>query len=438
MKDAANPNQIDLTITGTGANNLPTRQSLTWATSTGNWDTSSTNWTGSVSGAGATFFNGESVTFPEPTANNSVVTISSTTAISPTGGTLAGVTPLSMTISNTSNAYTFTGGPITGTTSLIKSGAGLATLSTSNSYWNVHHRRNATTRAAGGTALGSGGVTLDTQGTLMTTTSNFTTSNALTVNAGGGTFAASTGTSTVSGAVNILPGGTFNKTETGMLNLTGGAVTAGTGSSVVNVSSGTLALEFPENFTENGQLTVAPGATLYLLTKTATTAASKTLTLGNDVTTINGNVLITNPLTLNFSGSQSEILGTGSIQFRNMYSPPAPTHFTNATAQGISVSGNTNVPVPLQIDPNIQLGVGQQQFFNQHLAVRHSTNGNGFLLRQRHHGLLLRHCPGRERQSLHKRRDLRQLQRPVWFGRRWRPGKQHLLKKQNTYSGVTM
>ena len=370
-KDGSNPNQIDLTITGSGANNLPTRQTLSWATSSGNWDTVATNWTGSVSGTGATFLNGESVTFGEPTAPNSVVTISSTTAISPSGGMLTGVTPLSMTISNTSNAYTFTGGPIIGTTSLTKSGAGLATLATSNSYTGGTFITGGTlaTGAAGGSALGasSGGVTLGTvtlgtTGTLVTTTSNFTTASALTVNAGGGTFVASTGTSTVSGAVTILPGGTFNKAGTGTLNLTGASVTAGTGSSVVNVSSGTLAL-IPENLTENGQLTVAQGATLYLLTKTATTAASKTLTLGNDVTTINGNVLITNPLTLNFSGSQAEIYGSGSIQFQNMYSPPAPTHFSTATAQGITVNGNPSVPVNLTIDTNIQLGVGQQEQF---------------------------------------------------------------------------
>ncbi len=154
-KDGSNPNQIDLTITGSGANNLPTRQTLSWATSSGNWDTVATNWTGSVSGTGATFLNGESVTFGEPTAPNSVVTISSTTAISPSGGMLTGVTPLSMTISNTSNAYTFTGGPIIGTTSLTKSGAGLATLATSNSYTGGTFITGGTlaTGAAGGSAL---------------------------------------------------------------------------------------------------------------------------------------------------------------------------------------------------------------------------------------------------------------------------------------------
>ena len=46
----------------------------------------------------------------------------------------AGVTPLSLTISNTSNSYTFTGGPIMGTTAPTKTDAGLATLSSSNSY----------------------------------------------------------------------------------------------------------------------------------------------------------------------------------------------------------------------------------------------------------------------------------------------------------------
>ena len=441
-KDGSNPNQIDLTISGSGANNLPTRQTLSWATGSGNWDTVATNWTGSVSGAGATFLNGESVTFGEPTAPNSVVTISSTTAISPTGGTLTGVTPLSMTISNTSNAYTFTGGPIIGTTSLIKSGAGMATLSTSNTYTGGTFITGGTlaTGAAGGTALGaaSGGVTLDTQGTLMTTTSNFTTASALTVNAGGGTFVASTGTSTVSGAVNILPGGTFNKAGTGALNLTGASVTAGTGSSVVNVSSGTLAL-IPENLTENGQLNVAQGATLYLLTKTATTAASKTLTLGNDVTTINGNVLITNPLTLNFSGSQSTIYGTGAIQFQNMQSPPAPTHFTTATVQSITVNGNPDVPVNLSINTNIQLGVGQQQFYKTSISQSGaSTNGDGFILGNGTTDSFFSIAPG-ENVNLYLNGVI-SGSCDVQFGPVGGGGQvNHIyLNKQNTYSGVTM
>ena len=71
VQDAINPNQIDLTITGTGSNNLPTRQSLNWAVGSGTWNSTATNWGGS-----ATYFDGEPVTFGEPIANNSTVTIS--------------------------------------------------------------------------------------------------------------------------------------------------------------------------------------------------------------------------------------------------------------------------------------------------------------------------------------------------------------------------
>ena len=37
VQDPQNSNQVDLTITGSGANNLPTRQSLTWAVGSGSW-----------------------------------------------------------------------------------------------------------------------------------------------------------------------------------------------------------------------------------------------------------------------------------------------------------------------------------------------------------------------------------------------------------------
>ena len=210
-QNATNPGELDLTITGTGSNNLPTRQGLSWATGSGTWNTSAAtaaNWTGN-SGS-TTYFDGDPVTFGEPMADNSVVTISGTA-----------VTPLSVTISNSSNSYTFTGGPITGTTALYKINGGMATLSSSNSYTGGTFITGGTLAigAAGDLCLGSSaaGVTLDTQGTLMTTTSGFSSKRAFTVNPGGGTFFTSTGTSSVSGAFTITPNATFNKSGSATL-----------------------------------------------------------------------------------------------------------------------------------------------------------------------------------------------------------------------------
>jgi autotransporter-associated beta strand protein len=363
VQDPQNSNQIDLTITGTGSNNLPTRQALTWATSTGNWNTTDVNWT--ASSGTASYVDGEAVTFGEPTANNSVVTISG-----------SAVTPLSVTFSNSSNSYTVSGGSITGTTSLVKTGAGLVTLSTSNSYTGGTFVNGGTlaTGAPGNAALGatSGGVTLDTNGTLQFTTANFSSARAITVNSGGGTIVASAGTAAVSGNLSVAANGAFSKAGSGVLNFTGN-VTSGTGSSI-NVATGTLAL-IPENFTDNGQVTVSSGATLFMLTKTATSANSKSVTLGS--TDVEGKVAITNPISLQFSGP--DVTGTGSIQFQNMQTPPAPTHFSTASAQGIQLSGG---PFLTQnINCNIQLNSLNSTFYKTSISQSGAqANGNGFIL----------------------------------------------------------
>jgi fibronectin-binding autotransporter adhesin len=358
--------EIDLTITGTGANNLPTRQNLTWAAGSGTWNTNPTNWVSTTGGTATTYYDGENVTFGEPTSNNSVVTVAGTA-----------VTPLSVTISNSSNSYNFTGAPITGTTALYKTGAGLATLSTSNTYTGGTFITGGTlaTGAAGDLSLGStgAGVTLDMLGTLQTTTSNFSSSRAITVNAGGGTFAAAAGTSSVSGNLTIVPNGTFNSTGAGLLAFTG-KVNSGAGSTI-SVQGGTLSI-VPDNFTANGNLNIASSATLVLPTSTSPSAASGSVTLGNN-TTINGNLVITNPLTLQFNGT-GPVSGSGAIQFQNMQTPPAPTHFTVASCQTLQLTGQF---VTQDIDVNIQLNSLNQPFFKTSVSQSGGiANGTGFIL----------------------------------------------------------
>ena len=119
VQDGSNPNQIDLTITGTGSgNNLPTRQSLNWAVGSGTW-----NIDRHELGRQCNLCRRRHRDIRRADANNSTVTISG-----------SAVSPQSLTISNISNSYNITGGSIAGTTSLIKTGAGLATLSNSNTY----------------------------------------------------------------------------------------------------------------------------------------------------------------------------------------------------------------------------------------------------------------------------------------------------------------
>jgi autotransporter-associated beta strand protein len=102
------PGFVRLVVGGSNGN-------LTWTGSNGGlWDQQTTAaWSGA---SPATFFNFDNVTFND-TAANGTVTITQPVA------------PQSITVNNTAaRPYTFTGAPITGSTSLVKSGTGTLTL----------------------------------------------------------------------------------------------------------------------------------------------------------------------------------------------------------------------------------------------------------------------------------------------------------------------
>ena len=103
------PGYVRLVVSGTNAD-------LIWTgTNGGLWDPQTTTaWTGA---APATFFNFDNVSFTD-TATNGSVTITRPVA------------PRNLAVNNTAaRPYTFTGAPITGSTSLVKSGTGSLTLS---------------------------------------------------------------------------------------------------------------------------------------------------------------------------------------------------------------------------------------------------------------------------------------------------------------------
>lgn len=99
---------IRLVVSGSNAN-------LTWTGNNGGlWDQQTTaSWSGA---SPATFFNFDNVLFDD-TATNGAVSMTQPVA------------PQSLTVNNsTARAYTFTGAPITGSSSLVKSGSGTLTL----------------------------------------------------------------------------------------------------------------------------------------------------------------------------------------------------------------------------------------------------------------------------------------------------------------------
>jgi autotransporter-associated beta strand protein len=124
-----------------GASGMANAAALTWnVAGGGNWDTSAANWSGPPS----TFTDGgvDSVTF-------------SNTA----GGVIAvaaDMTPSSVTVNAASGTYEFTGGPIDGSGTLSKSGAGTLTLSGGNTYSGTTTVSNGVLKLNHATALGGG------------------------------------------------------------------------------------------------------------------------------------------------------------------------------------------------------------------------------------------------------------------------------------------
>ena len=105
--DGVAPGYVRLVVSGANAD-------LTWTGANGGlWDLQTTSaWSGA---SPATFYNNDRVTF-EDSATSGSVTITRSVA------------PQSLTVNNSTRAYTFTGAPITGGTSLVKSGTGTLTL----------------------------------------------------------------------------------------------------------------------------------------------------------------------------------------------------------------------------------------------------------------------------------------------------------------------
>jgi autotransporter-associated beta strand protein len=160
---------------------------LNWATSpTGLWDTALANWK---------LFNGTSATYDDDPVPGDQVLFSDTFVTENTTVTLdSAVTPTSVSANNAAYNYILTGsGSITGNTSLNKSGSGIFTLGTANTYSGGTYLSggtlalgNSSAVPVGSTLYMSGTGTLDLNGTGATlgniptsTTLNTITDNSL-------------------------------------------------------------------------------------------------------------------------------------------------------------------------------------------------------------------------------------------------------------------
>ena len=238
---------------------------LTWNTTSGTWSTSATDWSGDSS----TFSDGDEVTFNG--TSGGTVTLS---------GTLE---PGAFVVSATAGTYTFSGGAgnlIAGSSSLAKSGAGVAVFTSANDWTGGTNLTGGTIRAGADGALGTGTLSL-AGGTIASADSSaraFT--NAVTV---GGDVTVGDGTGT--GAV------TFN----GATNL--GAATRAITTVADTTFSGVIS---------NGGLTKLGGGTL-VLTAANTYAGATTVSAGKLV--VNGS-LANSTVTV---GSGGALGGSGTI-----------------------------------------------------------------------------------------------------------------------------
>lgn len=141
-------------------------RALTWdGTINDNWDTNTANWKTNPATA-STFYNqGDSVAFDDSKSGTSTVNLA------------LPLSPGSVTVSNNSANYTFSGsGKISGLTGITKKGSGTLTLSTANDFYGAVVVAGGTLKAGNGSAFGvagfgtviSNGATLDVNGQNLT------------------------------------------------------------------------------------------------------------------------------------------------------------------------------------------------------------------------------------------------------------------------------
>ena len=281
-----NGSTIFLNITGFAARQW---NGLASGTSNGTWNVGTTaNWLIPPSTT-TTFANGDAAVFNDAAAGTSNVVVA------------AAVSPSSVTIDNSTLAYTFTGtGAISGTAALVKQGSGTATIATANSYTGATTiaggQLAVATLANGGSASPIGassasaanlvlaGGTLAYTGATATTNRGFTTSGT-----SGGAVDVLNPATTLTFSGNVSGTAALIKSGSGTLRLTGSSISVGAGSGdALAVRSGTMSIAGsgtgPAGLTSsfNGEVVVGglPGSAAVLAVTDATLNASGFLSVG--------------------------------------------------------------------------------------------------------------------------------------------------------------
>jgi outer membrane autotransporter protein len=265
---------------------------------------------GSIEGAGQYFLGSKAFTVG---LNNLSTTVSGT--ISDGSAEIVGISPLTTTAPLTAVAPLAVDSPSTVGGSLIKVGTGTLTLTGPNTY-------------TGGTTLSGGILAVNNDGNLGTGPLRFgggtlealasgggiSSSKAITLNAGGGTFLADAGTtSSLSTAISGL--GSLTKDGPGTLALTG------------------------TNLYEGGTI---------LNAGTLTVNGAQALGLGN--VTVNGGILRADPQPINVKGNYTQIAG-GTLQLR--VAGANPGQYDTLNVGGNAALGGTLQLISLGFQPKV-------------------------------------------------------------------------------------
>jgi autotransporter-associated beta strand protein/YVTN family beta-propeller protein len=259
--------------------------------------------------AGALGCTGSSASFSGGTLKINTASLSSSQVMSL--GTAGGI------IDTNGNSATLSG-IVSGSGGLTKSGSGTLTLSGANTYSGGTTINAGTLSVGADNNLGTGGGLAFGGGTLQYS-NGFSSSRAVTLNAGGGTFDTNGNNAILSGIIGGTGG--LTKSGTGTLTLSG----ANTYSGGTTVNAGTLQAGAANVFGNNSAMTVASGAVLDLNSFNQTlgslagasnvTLGTATLTAGGDNTSTTFSGVISGAGSLVKSGT-----GTLTLSGSNTYS----------------------------------------------------------------------------------------------------------------------
>jgi autotransporter-associated beta strand protein len=229
--DNADNKTVDVYITTNPPN------ALIWSGNvSANWDTTTANWVTSAGGVQTNFTLGDTVTFNDSSAVNSITVV---------GSVVPGQVGNGVTVSNVARNYTFSGGTIAGTGNLLKQGAGTLTVGLT---------KQGPVTISGGTVSSSGTLGITTVASGATLNSSGLVNGGLTST---GSVSLAVG-GTVNGGVTIR-GGTFVNSGTvatapGTLTITGNAVITNAATGVMDVAGGNWALTFGSTLANFGTI----------------------------------------------------------------------------------------------------------------------------------------------------------------------------------------